>query len=342
MACRQVVQVSAQASSGEEFALTIDVNLDREDLEQNMLYLFLRACLMLRQAGEAILLERFFFSTSDHDRAGHHERAISAFQALLELNFYMPDRLRRTGVESEAIWREQVLSEFESFWDSEVPRIGEEGAKGWRETDIDTAVPPPPPNATSSGAPPPKLSDAFEDWMANERHRDIVTRRPGRATDPETDDSEDPFRVVFFSDLRHLLFIADSLVVKSQIVYAFLILLGLPLTPPDASTSSAFSTDPFLHSEIVENPNARRKFWPQLQLASRPYDTIGGEPMEPRRESGMADPFGSPFKAFPMAPEFLFASEPRWFNFLEKDDLESVDVDFVKCVISELLLVLCQ
>jgi NRDE-2, necessary for RNA interference len=318
------------ATQGEGI-VDVHVDLDREELEQNMLYLFLRACLMLRQAGAVILYVRFA-TTSDRDREGYHERAISAFQALIELNFYMPDRLRRIALNSEAVWREQVLGELESFWDSEAPRIGEERAKGWRETDIDNAIPPAPCATVSD--PPARVSDAFEAWMANERYRSTATRRPRRATDPETVDSEDPFCVVFFGDVRSFLFTVDSPIVRSQLVYAFLILLGVPLTAPDASTSSAFSIDPFLHSEIIENPNARRKFWPKMQMASRLYDTIGGEPMEPRRESGMTDPFGSPFKVFPMASEFLFASEPRWFNFFERDDLERVDVDFIRLIIS--------
>jgi hypothetical protein len=250
------------------------------------------------------------------------------------MNFYMPDHLRRPSIGSQATWREEVLTELEAFWDSEAPRVGEEGAVGWRKTEIDVAVPPPPPSVGPSSTGLSTGDDVFENWIRNERYRALATGRPGRASDPEAEDSEDPFHVVFFTDLRPFLFIVDSPIVKTQIIYAFLILLGLPLTPPDASTSSAFSTDPFLHSEIIEKPNARRNFWPKLQIAPRPYDTIGGEPMEPRRESGMANPFGSPFKAFPMAPELLFSTEPKWFSFFEKDDLEGVDVDFVKLVAS--------
>lgn len=56
--------------------------------------------------------------------AGHKERAVAAFQALIELNVFCPERLKSAD-------RTDKIIILESFWDSGVPRFGEEGAKGW-------------------------------------------------------------------------------------------------------------------------------------------------------------------------------------------------------------------
>ena len=74
-----------------------------EQLESQMMDLFLRFCHFERSAG-------------------YTERAVALLQALVEINCYCPIFV--------PTWETQV-DEFEVFWDSEAPRFGEEGAVGW-------------------------------------------------------------------------------------------------------------------------------------------------------------------------------------------------------------------
>ena len=57
-------------------------------------------------------------------QAGHTERAISLFQAAVELNLNYPPSLSTMKLKER-------LEFLEAFWDSGAPRVGEEGARGW-------------------------------------------------------------------------------------------------------------------------------------------------------------------------------------------------------------------
>lgn len=79
-----------------------------KDVEEAMLSIFLNLCYFL------------YF-------AGHTEKAIANFQALVEFNFHCPDELKSLSVSLG-----DKIKYFEPFWDSGVPRFGEDGAKGWK------------------------------------------------------------------------------------------------------------------------------------------------------------------------------------------------------------------
>ncbi|KPV78517.1 uncharacterized protein RHOBADRAFT_50976 [Rhodotorula graminis WP1] len=285
----------------------------REMLESNAIYLFLRFCLMLRQAGFA-------------------ERALAAFQALVELNLLRPPDLERLQYERTMPWRERVFSAFESFWDGEAPRIGESGAKGWRATTEDDL--PPEPVESSSAAVALVETDAslrpHERWALAERAAAASSRRPARATDVEMDDSEDPYRVVLFDDVKPFLFLLSSPESTHQLAYAFLAFLGLPFVPPDVPTSTPFTTDPFVHSELVERPSLLRRYWP-ARSSGAPFGIIGGEAMEPERDSALKAPWNVPFKAMPATVDTLFGGpSPGWFKTLGKEDLLDLDLDLAR------------
>ncbi|KAG9481788.1 hypothetical protein GDO78_010813 [Eleutherodactylus coqui] len=73
--------------------------------EHSMYSIFLQQCHFLRQAG-------------------HSEKAVSLFQAIIDFTFYKPDSVK------DMTTKDQVEF-FEPFWDSGEPRFGEKGAKGW-------------------------------------------------------------------------------------------------------------------------------------------------------------------------------------------------------------------
>ncbi|GAA6047144.1 hypothetical protein JCM3770_006922 [Rhodotorula araucariae] len=302
----------------ESFEVLVDA-MDREDpgssghemIEGNAIYLFLRLCLMLRQAG---------FS----------ERALAAFQGLVELNLFRPRDLVRMPAERTAPWRERVFAAFESFWDGEAPRIGEPGAKGWRSTSEDDLPPEPTPGSAADAlVDTDAAARAYERWATAERAA-ATASRPARATDLEMDDSDDPYRVVLLDDIRHFLFLLSSRESQQQLAYAFLAFIGLPFVPPDVPTSTPFTTDPFVHSELAERPALTRRFWP-ADGDTRPFAVVGGEAMEPERRSALGTPWEIPFKAMPATVDSLFAgAKPGWFKTLAKEDLHGLDVDLAR------------
>lgn len=267
--------------------------------------------------------------------SGYSERALATFQTMIELNFYRPDVLSLPSTsprESETVWRERVFVELETFWDSEVPRIGETGGAGWKNSlsDMEPLL-----STTSTTIPPipDSTENPFERWAQLEALTTVAQPRPARTMDPDVDDDIDPFRVVLFDDVRDFLIVVHSTESKRQLAYAFLTFLGLPFVPPDYPTSSPFQTDPFIHSELVERPEGRERFWPprrSTQEVRVPYELIGGEAMEPVRKSGLSEPFATPFCATPVSIDLLFATKRKWFVTLTKAQLGHVDIEFAR------------
>jgi hypothetical protein len=230
---------------------------------------------------------------------GYSERALAAFQAIIELNFCRPDTLTRPAPrEPEKVWLGKVVDALDTFWESDAPRVGEAGAKGWKHTGVNAD----PLDSPAASLPIAQLNNdlnPFERWVSAEQLTATTQPRPARVTDPGVDDDIDPFRVVLFDDVRDFIFVVHSPDSLTQLVYAFLTFLGLPFVPPDYPTSTSFTTDPFIHTEAAEREGLRERFWPK-------------------------------------AEELLFAARQKWFVALGKDDLKHVDVEFARCVPSTL------
>jgi hypothetical protein len=85
----------------------------------------------------------------------------------------------------------------------------------------------------------------------------------------------------------------------------------------------------------VERPALVERFWPRVEALSRqPFTTISGEAMEPERKSSLQEPFDTPFHATPVALDLMFASRPKWFQTLNKEDLDGIDRDLARQVSS--------
>ncbi|KAM9201970.1 LOW QUALITY PROTEIN: nuclear exosome regulator NRDE2-like [Dugong dugon] len=74
--------------------------------EEAMFALFLQQCHFLRQAG-------------------HSEKAISLFQAMIDFTFFQPDSVKDLPTKGQVEF-------FEPFWDTGTPQAKEKGAQGWR------------------------------------------------------------------------------------------------------------------------------------------------------------------------------------------------------------------
>ncbi len=57
-------------------------------------------------------------------QAGHTEKCIALYQAMLEFNLFLPDVLQNVDNKDQQEF-------FETFWDSGMPRVGEDEAQGW-------------------------------------------------------------------------------------------------------------------------------------------------------------------------------------------------------------------
>lgn len=209
--------------------------------------------------------------------------------------------------------------------------MGETNAVGWKNTPAEAE----PLEGPADSFPTPSLAAddharAHEKWASTEQLTSSANPRPARTTDPGIDDDVDPFRVVLFDDVRDFLFVVHSPDAHLQLVYAFLTFLGLPFIPPDMPTSTPFSTDPFIHSELVERPALVRRFWPKVEEKRAPFALIGGEAMEVERRSALGDPFDTPFHATPTTVDLLFGARQKWFVTLRKEDLQHVDVDLAR------------
>lgn len=98
---------------------------------------------------------------------------------------------------------EDQLNILEEFWDSEVPRAGEPGATGWATWEASNRPDLSPPPSTKLPDLNSRISDPYSKWAASEALADRIRALSLRSTDDE--DSEDPYAVVLFSDIRSFL-----------------------------------------------------------------------------------------------------------------------------------------
>ncbi|XP_069805403.1 nuclear exosome regulator NRDE2 [Dendropsophus ebraccatus] len=192
--------------------------------ERSMYNIFLQQCHFLRQAG-------------------HCEKAVSLFQALMDFTFYKPDSVKNMTT------KEQVEF-FEPFWDSGEPRFGEKGAKGWsswmrqqerggwvvinnlgeeEEDEAEEEI-----DIKDKSRP---RSDIWLDMECAREARQWIPWRPDPTKKQTEEDCEDPERQVLFDDIGPSMFKISSAELRFQLVLSFLQFLGVPCDsrPPPTS-----------------------------------------------------------------------------------------------------------
>ncbi|KAG6862421.1 hypothetical protein C0995_011861 [Termitomyces sp. Mi166 len=146
-------------------------------------------------------------------RAGYVERATALFQAQAELLFQIPQVLY-------GLPHEIQLGHLENFWESEVPRIGEAGSRGWaawvsgHREDLPSK---------KQGTMQIIDLDPYRQWAARESRMDEFDFLPSRSSD----DTDDPYSTIIFSDIRPLLIPLTSAVAKNAFRQAWLSFAGL-------------------------------------------------------------------------------------------------------------------
>ncbi|KAA0711184.1 Protein NRDE2 -like protein [Triplophysa tibetana] len=210
--------------------------------EEDVLGIFLQQCHFLRQAG-------------------HTEKAVCLFQALLDFTFFKPDSVKDLPT------RQQVEF-FEPFWDSEEPRIGEREARGWKAWMIQQqrggwVVPPEPDDEDDDEQEDLEIKDKtwpkWKIWLDVEASREANHWLPWRPdkTKGQSEDCEDPDRQVLFDDIGPSLIRVDRPDLQLRLILSFLQFLGLPVSRrTSASTSLNVLLDDL--SLLEEGPDAER------------------------------------------------------------------------------------
>ena len=211
---------------------------------------------------EEAMLAIFASLCSFLQQAGHTEKALACFQAMVEYNFLSPDSLNHTDVKPK-----QKLEFFETFWDSGAPRFGECEAFGWnswfqRETNVRVVQPPP---KLGFFADTSLLVSCWrEEEEEGEEERDVreeteleLTMLRGRSLHDgwveleqfrekehflpwhteegppgvEPHEPDDPDRIVLFDDVAPVLFRLAKESIRVSLLAMFLHFLGAPLPP---------------------------------------------------------------------------------------------------------------
>ncbi|XP_062974026.1 nuclear exosome regulator NRDE2 [Elgaria multicarinata webbii] len=182
--------------------------------EEAMLAIFLQQCHFLRQAG-------------------HSEKALSLFQALIDFTFFKPDSVKDLPTRGQAEF-------FEPFWDSGEPRIGEKGAKGWKawmhqQEKGGWVIINPPDDDEEDAEDEEEIKDKslpkWQNWLHIERSREgrhWLPWRPDKTKKQTLEDCEDPERQVLFDDLGSSLIKISSPDLQFQLLCSFLQFLGVP------------------------------------------------------------------------------------------------------------------
>ncbi|KAL2410637.1 hypothetical protein ABEF94_004301, partial [Exophiala dermatitidis] len=164
-------------------------------------------------------------------QCGLTEEAIGIWQALLEYNFFRPEKPTS----------EELIESFQQFWESEVARIGDEGATGWNSmssADLEA-------NADRKVFEIP--SGDIAAWANAENDLDRCAAMPARSLDDV--DEADPYRVLLFSDIKDFLFATDTPEGSWLLQDAFLLFVGLPPLS-DLPEPRQWRGDPFIYTQL--------------------------------------------------------------------------------------------
>ncbi|XP_063295561.1 nuclear exosome regulator NRDE2 [Pelobates fuscus] len=185
------------------------------ETERSMYDVFIQQCHFLRQAG-------------------HTEKSVSLFQALIDFTFYKPDTVKNMNTKEQ-------IEFYEPFWDSGEPRFGEKGAKGWcawmKQQERGGWI-------TIHNLGEEDDDEAEEDLEIKDKHcaknkiwldvecsreaRQWMPWRPDPVKKQTEEDCEDPERQVLFDDLGPSMFKISSPKLQFQLILSFLQFLGVP------------------------------------------------------------------------------------------------------------------
>ncbi|KAG6911532.1 hypothetical protein DXG01_011834 [Tephrocybe rancida] len=149
-------------------------------------------------------------------RAGFVERATAMFQAQAELLFEIPQAVYGLPHETQ-------LEHLEDFWESEAPRVGEVESRGWAAWAASRHEGEVPAPSYNSDTPPLGELDPYRQWASREARMDRSNFLPSRSSH----NTDDPYSMILFSDIRPLLISLTSATAKDAFRQAWLSYSGL-------------------------------------------------------------------------------------------------------------------
>lgn len=263
-----------------------------EDIESLMVYILLRACLFMKQAG-------------------YQEKAFAVIQAAVEFNLFQPHLFYMLSSKYE-----DKVNAFVDFWDSEVLRFGEKGALGWQEyyraSDNGEEIPEPVFNQVMTENDDDDEDEVLtlQDWYNMEKASEEKDRLPLRMSQAEDDTmDEDPYRITLSDDIKPFIFNITTENARRSLIYSIFVFLGLPYTPPEVGTNTHFFTDTFTHNDL-----ALEHFWPPKESSTKHLVWyVAGVPMNPEETVEIKTPYDIP-NSYPVGLNELFAKSGSWFK----------------------------
>jgi hypothetical protein len=171
---------------------------------------------------------------------GYDELSVAIWQAVCEYHLFRPEHLAKCE-------ESQVLAEFEQFWENETPRFGETGAQGWLAASEGDEIASEMQESPSKDRLDPK--SPFRSFSVLERTASKLLQFPGRTMN--NTGSDDPFHVVFFSDLRDVLEATAAGLDDLNLLDAMLCYLGLPSVSMTTTAGKDTRQQPEWRSDIL-------------------------------------------------------------------------------------------
>ncbi|KAL8770927.1 MAG: hypothetical protein Q9209_003578 [Squamulea sp. 1 TL-2023] len=262
--------------------------------------------------------------------AGYTELALAMWQAVVEFEFNKPTSLRRTESTStpKPTYDESVLA-FEQFWDSEAPRIGEHNAKGWlcySDHDVQHIQPPKP-----GEVPTNRGTNLFKSWADAEYKAYSSSILPGRTIE---DPSDDPYRTVLFSDVRHALIESPTAADNRAILVAFLCFCHLPPSIDGVKGQMATWYDKqYVRNEILHDRTVSpiAKLRSQSSVLADEQDSSSSSSITAAittTDTCLSSVFAFSIPNYEISSDTLFAAPNQWFCALDSWT-ESIPKDFI-------------
>ncbi|KAL8653008.1 MAG: hypothetical protein Q9210_002354 [Variospora velana] len=280
------------------------------------LYILLRLTTLLREAGYA-------------------ELATATWQALLEYEFCKPPNFRCTTEQFKDSVHEKSLLAFEQFWNSEVPRIGEVNAEGWLNFYERAEEVPSPPMVE---APHQEGAVALTLWADAERKASSCSNTPSRSIDGASDD---PYRVVLFSDIKPALIVSPTFPDHHALLAAFFSFCHLPPhTNNLTNLTDPWQKDQYLRNEMLYEGVTLKRFG--LRRAGYVAPDEGHSDINKPAHSmpcpSLSTPFATPLPKHLISPDTLFSSPGGWFSSFGQDPQGHVPIakDFVLATLKTL------
>ncbi|ORX84470.1 DUF1740-domain-containing protein [Anaeromyces robustus] len=264
----------------------IDLNLSKT-IEKTQIYCFVRLCDLL-------------------SKSGYFEKAISLYQAMIELNFFCPSILKNQSFKVK-------INELENFWENEYPRFGEEKSKGWDNVYLNELNSEEEEPYQDIEIPNLTIENKYKKWGLTElfmEENQFIPLRPLKQGIDE-DQIDDPFRVVLFDDIRSFLFEINFQELKPLLITFFLSLFNMNLIPNVSTKSLIFGNDIFLQKISIP------LFISQLKNKISIDNDINIMNIENQLNC-------YPLKNFPLLPDTIY-SNGSWFGYMTKKDSQFIN-----------------